>query len=494
MEFFISLLGLGILKHLRADATCPSRFRIRSSLSVFSGFCGVFPSVRLFLGICVACILLVVVAFVIVGPELGGALGRSLAGFSKPQKGESVRVHDVRPLPLIETVSAPGEISPFVRVNISAEVSARILDLPFREGDRVEQGDVVVRLDDRQFRAALQSAQAQRDAERFRLQAERSRLAGPRASLENARAVLARQRALYESGDVSKQTLEDAEARVRDLEATVTAGEHAISVIESNLAAAEAEIDRAKEALQRTTIVSPIAGKITALNAEVGELVVVGTMNNPGTVILTIGDLSRMKLDAKVNEADIARVQPGQRAVIRINAYRDEVFTGRVAKVPLQRTVDRDGTGYFKVEIEVDAEDGRQILSGLAANVDIEIDAHTGLTLPSQAVLDRRTDELPDEVSRANPLVDRARRTTPVVLRMVDGKAFVTPVRIGPSSLTDTMIVAGLTEGDVVVVGPFKSLEKLKHGERIEREGDPEPAAPAEAAVAARPSGGDGKR
>lgn len=449
---------------------------------------------RLFLGICVACILLLAVAFVVVGPDLGGAIGSSMAGFSKPQKGEVVRVQDVRPLPLVETVSAPGEISPFVRVNISAEVSARILELPFREGDRVEQGDVVVRLDDRQFRASLESSQARRDGERYRLEAERSRLAGPRASLENARAVLARQRALFESGDVSKQVLEDAEARVRDLEATVAASEHTISVIESSLAAAEAEIERAQEALQRTTIVSPISGKITALNAEVGELVVVGTMNNAGTVILTIGDLSRMKLDAKVNEADIARVRRDQRASIRINAYRGEVFDGRVAKVPLQRTVDRDGTGYFKVEIEVDAEDGRQILSGLAANVDIEIEAHSGLTLPSQAVLDRRTDELPDEVARANPLVDRARRTTTVVLRMVDGKAVVTPVRIGPSSLTETMIVAGLAEGDSVVVGPFKSLEKLKHGERIEREGDAEPTEPAGAAVAAAPSGADRPR
>lgn len=434
---------------------------------------------RIFLGVAVTLIIILAVAAVIAGPSLG----EWLPSMSSAPTGVKVRMMDLKQAPLIETVSAPGEISPFVKVNISAEVSARIIELPFREGDRVKQGDVVVKLDSKQFQASLESATARRNGERFRLQAEQSRLAGPRSSLENAKSVLARQESLFKTGDVSKQALDDAEARVRDLEATVAASQHTISVIESSLAAAEAEIEQAQEALAKTIIKAPMDGMITILNAEVGELVMVGTMNNAGTVILTIGDLSRIKLDAKVNEADIARVARDQRSNVRINAYRNEDFEGRVTKVPLQRTVDKDGTGYFKVEIEVQPKEGHQILSGLAANVDIEIAAHQGLSLPSQAILDRATDELPEEVTKGNAQVDRARRTTPVVVRVVDGKAVLTPVETGPSNLTDTLVVAGLKEGDRIVTGPYKALEKLKHGDRVEQEAEAKKEGP-EAAVA----------
>jgi HlyD family secretion protein len=229
------------------------------------------------------------------------------------------------------------------------------------------------------------------------------------------------------------------------------------------------------------------------LNAEVGELVVVGTMNNAGTVILTVGDLSKVKLNAEMNEADIARVERDQKAEIRINAYKDEVFPGRVRQVALQRTQQLDGTGFFKVEVDVlPPEDGstRQILSGLAANVDIEIEAHEGLKVPSQAILDAPVDELPEAIRTGSPLVDRTRRTATVVYRIKDGKAVVTPVRTGPSSLSETLVIAGLEPGDEVVTGPYKVLEKLKDGEKVRKEtaksgsgGEAAPAGEGEAEV-----------
>jgi len=427
--------------------------------------------VRLLLGILVTLALVVAVGAVVAGPDLA----KFLPGMRGEERGTEVRTETLGIGQLIETVSAPGEIVPNVKVEISAEVSARIMELPFREGDRVRKGEVVVRLDDRDFKAAYQSSVARRDGERFRLQAERSRIAGPLSALDNARLLRDRQRQLVETGDLPRQALDDAETRVLDLEATIAANRHTISVLESSLAGAEADIERAEEALRRTVIASPMDGMLTALNAEVGELVVVGTMNMAGTVILTIGDLSRVKLNAEMNEADIARVQRDQRAEIRINAYRDEVFPGRVRQVALQRTVGRDGSGYFKVEVdvlpdEVEGESERAILSGLAANVDIEIAAHEGLVVPSQAILDRPIDELPEALTRSSPLVDRSRRTTPVVFRIRDGKATVTPVRTGPSSLTHTIIAAGLEAGDEVVVGPYKVLEKLKDGEKVRKE------------------------
>jgi HlyD family secretion protein len=429
--------------------------------------------VRVFLGLLVGLIFVLAAVVVIAGPDVT----KWMPAMSSTTRGTEVRIEPVTELPLTETISAPGEIIPNVKVDMSAEVSARILELPFREGDRVTKGDVVVRLDDRQFKAAMESAIARRNGERHRLDAERARLQGPMSSLANAKAILARQQALFESGDIAKQALEDAEVRVRDLEATVDATRHNISVIESSLAGAEADIEQAQEAVDKTIMQAPMEGMITQLNAEVGELVIVGTMNNAGTVILTIGDLSKVKMNAKVNEADIARVARDQVAHVRINAYRDEVFEGRVIKVPLQRTNELmggagGGSGYFKVEVEIAPKEGRQILSGLACNVDIEIATHKGLVVPSQAVLDRNIDDLPADVMKDNPLIDRTRRTTSVVFRVVDGKAVLTPVKTGPSNLTSTMLVAGVQAGDLLVTGPYKALEKLKHNEAVSDEAD----------------------
>ena len=228
---------------------------------------------------------------------------------------------------------------------------------------------------------------------------------------------------------------------------------------------------------------SPIDGTMTLLNAEVGELVVVGTMNNAGTVILTIADLSRMRLDARVPEASIARVAAGQPAEVRINAYPGRVFRGVVDRVALQRSLDRDGTGYFKVEVMLEL-DGERILSGLAANVEIEVSEREGLLVPSQAIVDVDVEALPEEVA-ANPLVDRRSRSMTAVYVVRDGKAILTPVSIGPSNLVDTLVLEGVSEGEIVVTGPYKALETLEHGEAVKPRDPVGEQAPAVAAAPA---------
>ena len=383
--------------------------------------------------------------------------------------GRDVRTERVDRRELVERISAPGEIEPNVKVDVSAEVSARILDLPFREGESVRKGDLIIKLSAEDIEARLDSAKARRDAERYRLQSEQSRLAGPLASLKNARDALERQKSLFETGDVSRQVLDNASSRVLELEAQVEAGRLAISVIESSLAAADADVDQAEEMLEKTVMISPIDGVITVLNAEVGELVVVGTMNNAGTVIMTIADLSRMRLDARVAESDVARIATSQPAEIRINAYPDDVFTGTVERIALQRSLDRDGSGFFKTEVQLDLE-GRRLFSGLAANVDIEIARHEGLVVPTQAVVDRKIDELSKRI-RENPIVDIASISVPVVYVMKDGKAICHPVRVGPSSLSETIISDGLPPESKVIVGPYKALEALKDGDAVKETG-----------------------
>lgn len=377
----------------------------------------------------------------------------------------AVRSETVRLGTLTETISAPGTVEPVTKVDISAEVSARIVEIRRREGDRVEKGELVIRLDDRDLNAALQAAESRRDGERYRLEAERARIVGARQNLENARTTLERQEKLFATGDVSRQALDDATLRVRDLEAQVSAAENTISVIEKSLATAEAQIEQAREAVRRTRIVSNIDGVVTLLNTEVGELVVVGTMNNPGTRIMTIADLSAMRIVARVSESDIARIAVGQEVSVHINAYKGRTFKGRVAEVPLQRLTERDTTGYFPVKVAIEL-DGEMIFSGLGGNVDIVVGTHEGIVVPSQSVVERRSSELPADV-RDNPLVQSGRRNTPVVFRIIDGKAVPTPVRVGPSNLTHTLILEGLSVDDQIITGPFKTLEKLKAGDAV---------------------------
>ncbi len=377
---------------------------------------------------------------------------------------------------LRESVSAPGFVEPVTKVDISAQVSARVVALPFREGDAVKAGDIVVQLDDRNLKAQLASTTARRDGERARLEAERARCEGPKQSLENARRNLERQRKLFETGDVARQALDDAAVRVEELAAGVAASTKTIGALESSVAASEAEIERVREEVSYATVRSAIDGTITRLNAEVGELVMVGTMNNAGTVIMTVADLGRMRVRVEVAEADIAKVAEGQPTDIHINAFPGRVFSGVVEEVALQRTgssgmggaqAAAQSAGTFKVDVSLNTE-GMRIYSGLAANVDITIKEHRGLVVPTQAIVERKRDDLLPALADS-PNFKTGQRVVPIVFRDDNGKAATAAVKLGASSLTETIVEAGLEVGQSVVIGPYKTLERLKEGEVLRK-------------------------
>ena len=395
---------------------------------------------------------------------------------------------------LVEFVSAPGEIEPRTKVEISAKISARITDLPYDEGDVVTAGDpnaeppippsVVLRLDAKDLESRLLSAEAGRNAQAAQIEVENARIAGQNASLigldaslKQARRDLDRQKKLLESQDISqsvydqaKLSLDDLTSRYRAAEHTLKAAELNLTVLNHTLAAADAGIDQAKEALSYTTITSPIDGTVTRLNAEVGELVITGTMNNPGTVIMEIGDLSQMLLVAQVDEADVAKLAPQQKAVIHVDAFGDREFTGVVDSIALAHTTSFTRTKYYRTEILIDPSDAK-LYSGLTAHVDIETRKHENvLKLPSQAVLGKEIDVLPLDIREGSELVDPNKTYATIVFRHIDGKAVITPVKIGHSDLTHTIIESGITEEDNVIVGPYNILEKLTHNEVIQDE------------------------
>jgi len=385
---------------------------------------------------------------------------RSLLPQAKP---EAVRLEAVGRGPLIRLVNAPGSIEPRTKVQISAQVAARITELPLRENEIVRKNDVVVKLDSRDLAAALESSQAN-------LRAEQSRLEGADALMKQSFLDLQRLKVLQEGGDRSRAELEAAESAYLRAKSSFDA-------TRNNIDAARAQIARATKDLENTTIIAPFDGTIVKLNAEVGELVLVGTLNNAASVIMEIADLSTMIMKARVDEANIGPVKQGQTSRIFINAFPNRTFAGIVEKVGLKRQVDRDGTGYFEVEILVQKPADLLLASGLTANVDIEVEKFDNvLKVPSQSVVDRRIDELPRATSD-NPIIDRAKAFTTVIYTIRDGKARSVPVKIGPSDLTHTTILAGLDEGEKIITGPFRILTALKDDALVRDDALPDAAA-----------------
>ena len=251
-------------------------------------------------------IVITVVATVALVVGLGAMLGSRTSNKAEP--AVTVRMESPARGDLVEIVSAPGHVEPMTRISISARVPARITELPYEQGDRVTKGDpaaspailpsVLVKLDASDLAAVLRSVQARRSAQAAEIQVAKASIDGQdavieglAASLAEAQANLGRRENLYQSGDVSKSDYDQAKCRFDELSAQLRSAGHTaksrrlnLQVLEHHLTAADAEIAQATEQLSYTTITSPIDGTVTAVNASVGELVVTGTMNNPGTV------------------------------------------------------------------------------------------------------------------------------------------------------------------------------------------------------------------
>ena len=266
-----------------------------------------------------------------------------------------------------------------------------------------------------------------------------------------------RLQSLYETGDATKSELDSAEAEFLRAQST-------IAFNEASIEQAEARIEQAEKDLDNTNITSSITGLVISLSTEVGETVIVGTTNNPGSIIMEIADLSEMLLKAAVDEANIAPVKIGQDTTIFINAYTDRTYTGTVSNIARKRQVASDGTGTFEVEIPIDLAEGETLYTGLTASTDIVVEHfYDAMLVPSQAVLDRRIEDLPEDVRKNNANIDPNKTFARVVYKVVDGKAIATPVLVGASDLTSSVITAGLEEGDLVIVGPYRELLNLRH-------------------------------
>ena len=401
---------------------------------------------------------------------------------------------------LVEIISAPGEVQPRTKVSISAKVPAPITELRYKEGDSVSRGSpdgktpasILVKLDAKDLEAALRSAQARYDAQQAmisvseqRIQASRSTIDSTRANMLDAERDLKRQAGLLSTSDVSQSVVDTAQTRFDSMRAQIASAEFSLKAEEANLIvekhqldAAAADVSKARDDLSYTVIASPIDGVVTRRKAEVGEMVVPGIQGSPGTTIMEVSDLSQMMMVARIDESSVTQVKPGQKARVRMQAFADEVFEGVVEWVANSRAdatssggaaaASGDGSRYFECKIRLDTK-GKSVLSGLSADADIEVLRHTGLKIPSQAVLGRPTDALPPAV-RSKPEVDSSKAITTVVYRLINGAAVCTPVSVGPSDETHTLIKSGLGPSDQVIIGPYKELESLTDGQAVKAE------------------------
>ena len=427
---------------------------------------------------------------------------------SSSSQGEAVvvRIEPAIRGDLIEIVSSPGEIQPLKKMSVSAKVAAPIVELPHKEGEAVfgpgpatqpsgasgptTRPSLLVRLDDKDLQAVKRSAEARLAAQveqinvaTQRIEAQKSQIRSNRAMLADLERDLRRKTDLLATKDVSQSDLDTAQAKYDQELESINAAEQNLVADSTNLLAmqhekdaAQGDVDKAEQDISYTKIESAIDGIVTSLKAEVGEMVVTGTMNNAGTVIMEVADLSQMLMVAHVDESQIDAVKEGQMATVRIQAYRGQIFEGVVQTVGQSRTEDlTDRTKYFEVKILLDLK-GRRIRSGLSADADIESQRHPNvIRVPSQAVVGRPVDQLPEE-ARKSPDIEKSKTQATVVYRLVDGKAVVTPVSVGPSDDTHTIVKSGLKEGDPVIVGPYKVLESLQNGQAVKSEGGAPPA------------------
>ncbi|MCJ7627871.1 MAG: efflux RND transporter periplasmic adaptor subunit [Longimicrobiales bacterium] len=393
------------------------------------------------------------------------------------RNGVQVRMEEVAHRDLVATVTVSGNVRARKAVDISADVMGRIVALNVEEGDDVSEGDVLLTIDPRQLeanvsraRASLSQAQAQaaqQRANRLRSYRDNDRIAG----------LWARDSTL-----LSRQQVEDAATTLEVSQALFEASEFGVSQ-------ARAALEEVLDQLAKTVIRAPMSGKVTRLNVEAGETVVIGTMNNAGSLILTISDLSVVEAVMEVDETDVPEIALGDSAVVELDAFPNRTFAGRVTEIgnsairPPSQTAGTGQTAAIDFEVVITLDDpGVQLRPDLSATADIITAVRTSVvTIPIISLTVRNPDQdsiaapAPDENSSAQTEdrprgpVARSQQAQEIegVFVVRDGIAYFTPVAVGITGQEYFEVLSGVQVGDTVVAGPYQSIRELKNEDRV---------------------------
>jgi HlyD family secretion protein len=384
---------------------------------------------------------------IVVVIAIAGIAYASIKGKSK--EGTPVTFGKVERTDLTSKVSANGRIDAQRKVDLSANVMGQIVNLAVREGDVVKKGDFLLQIDQKQLAASAEGAAASMRALFSDREASRATLAEAQLNFERARSN-------YAGKIIPQAELDRARTALDSARANVSAIEQRIDQARANLAAA-------RDTLSKTTMLAPMAGVITALPVEEGEVAVIGTMNNPGTVLLTIADMSVVEAVMEVDETDIPTVKVGQKASVTIDAYPNKTFSGVVTEVgssPMSRTGASGAEAVnFEVKIQLD-NPPPGVRPGFSSSADIITGTRTkALAIPIQALVVR------EKPGTTGP--GKTPQEEEGVYLHKDGKAQFAVVTTGLAGESNIEIVKGLTDGQQIVTGPFRALRELKEGTKV---------------------------
>ena len=407
----------------------------------------------------------VILALVVVAVVRGG--NRELPVVST----DTVQARDI-----VERVSASGKIQPEIEVKITAEVNGQIVDLPVKEGDVVEKGDLLVQLNPDIYEAALLRAEASLNSARSNLASARAQVAQGEANQFAAAKAFERAKSLLASKVISQAEFDQNEASFLTANANLTSAKESVRSAEFAIRSGEASLQEARDNLSRTTLVAPQAGVVTALSKEVGESVQ-GNGFTAGEVIMNVSDLSTMEVNVEVNESDIVRIHMDDEAEIEVDAYLGETFSGRVTEIGNtalnagMNGFSMDQVTNFSVKIRLDRSSYMHLVKGnhdhetpfrpgMSATVDVlTARADRVLSAPIQAVASRASDTEEDEDSD----------TELGVFLLVDGEAKWTVVETGIQDTKFVEIQGEVNEEDVLITGPYEIVSRdLEDGEAVE--------------------------
>ena len=431
-------------------------------------------------------IVIAVIALVVIG-AVGG-----YAWWSRRSTAPTVTVETIRARDLDAIVSASGKIQPKRFVNISADTSGRVVDLAVNEGDRVAIGQFLMQIDPRTLRTRVESGQAALHGAEAGLDQARQAVETARVQLQVANQNLKRQQELWKQQLTPREVLERAENDVKIAQSNLVEREKQVRAQEVRIGQDRAQLANAQFELSKVRIESPIAGIITRRNIQEGETAVVGTMNNAGTVLLTVADMSVIQAEVEVDETNIPYVAVGQTAKITIDAIPDRTFKGHVTEIgnsPIQQATGQAATNTqqatnFKVVVVLD-EDVPDVRPGFTTTAEITTATRKNVVavpIPAVAVRELIYDAKGAIVKRARSEETRSGQPPPPpaelepgqtrkeadgVFVVRDGRAAFIPIKIGIAGDRYFEVLSGIKAGDQVITGPYNNVRGMNDGDPV---------------------------
>jgi HlyD family secretion protein len=413
-------------------------------------------------------------------------------------EGPSVTVEAVASRDLEAVVSASGKIRAKKQVNISADRMGRVVRLAVEEGDRVKAGQFLLQIDPRSLRTVVQRGEANLEGQKTRLQQAKVAVESAQVSLKQAQETLKRQEDLWRDKLTTREMLEQAQNQVAIQEAALKTAHSNVATQEQAIRSNLADLENARHDLSLVTYEAPFDGIVVRRNIEEGETAVMGTMNQAGTVLLTIADMSVIEAEIEVDETDIPSVEIGQKAKVTIDAIPDKTFTATVTEVgnsPIQTSATsgvRQATN-FKVVVTLDGQIP-DVRPGFTCTADITTATRKqAVSVPIQALAvreltydasgnivrepknarRRRSTSSSGVAAAAENTEGQTKKETEGVFLVRSGKTetveFV-PVKTGIAGDKYFEVLDGLKVGDRVVTGPFSSVRELEDGVTVKIE------------------------